>query len=393
MYQPKYQITNTILKNVSLIEAAREVIENAALVPHWEAQFRRDAIVRSVHYGTHLEGNPLSKEQVEKVVIQDGDGDFNQQDKSTKPRPRKVDPVSVYGLASAHNPVVAKERDIQEVLNYREVLRFIDSIGIPVESSYGRIKTELTPYTIDILKEIHTRTSYKILPDEEQGKIRTAQVIIRNRATGEVIFRPPPAVAVYSQLSEFFDWLNSPEGREHNTILRAGISHWELVRIHPFTDGNGRSARAMVLFLLFQEGYDVKKFFSIEQYYDQNPRDYYDALASVGGQRDGDVTGWLEYFSDGLAIELSRVKERVLALSRDLKLKSRLGKQVPLSERQIKILEFMDVNRGQMTTKETFTAIPMTSRDTIIRDINRLIKKGLIIRMGRTKGARYMLNE
>ena len=68
MYLPKYQITNTILKNVSLIEAAREVVENAALVPAWEAKFRRDAVIRTVHYGTHLEGNPLSKEQVERVV-------------------------------------------------------------------------------------------------------------------------------------------------------------------------------------------------------------------------------------------------------------------------------------------------------------------------------------
>lgn len=368
MYQPKYTITSSILKNVGYIEAAREVVENAALVPAWEAQFRRDAILRTVHYGTHIEGNPLSKEQVEEVVRDDE------------------------GQASAlSSSVVARERDIQEVLNYREVLRFIDGQGVPVESSYGRIKTEFSPYTMEILMEIHRLTTKKVVPDDEQGKLRRVQVIIRNKANGDVVFRPPPPPAVPMQLAEFLEWLNSPEGREHHPALRAGITHWELVRIHPFTEGNGRTARAMALLVLFQEGYDIKRFFSIEQFFDQNPREYYDALSAVGMRKDGDVTAWLEYFVEGLAIELSRVKDRVLALSRDLKLKGKLGRQVPLTERQIRIMEFMEVNGRQLTTKDTFKVIPMVSRDTILRDLNYLIEKGIVKKMGRTKGARYVL--
>ena len=71
MYQPKYTITNSILKNIGFIEAAKEMVENAPLVPHWEAQFRRDAVIRTIHYGTHLEGNQLNREQVEKIVVDD----------------------------------------------------------------------------------------------------------------------------------------------------------------------------------------------------------------------------------------------------------------------------------------------------------------------------------
>lgn len=363
MYQPKYSITNPILKNVSLIEASREVVENAAIVPHWEAQFRKDAMVRTVHYGTHLEGNPLSKEQVERVI----EGDET-------------------------SPVVAKERDIQEVLNYREVLKFIDNRGVPVESPYGRIKVEFSPYTVEMLQEVHRLTSHKILPESEQGIFRTAQVVIRNRATQDVIYRPPPAPAVPQQIVEFLEWLNSIEGRQnHHPVIRAGITHWELVRIHPFTDGNGRTARAIALLVLFQEGYDVKRFFSIEQYYDQNPKDYYEALATAGANLGGDVTSWLEYFTDGLAIELSRVKDRVLALSRDLKLKGRLGQQIALTDRQIKILEFIEVNGGQMTMADTMKFMPTTSRDTILRELMRLVKKGLVRKVGVTKGARYIL--
>ena len=394
MYLPKYQITNTILKNVSLIEAAREVVENAALVPAWEAKFRRDAVIRTVHYGTHLEGNPLSKEQVERVVEEE-----ELLPKAKGQGPRESDPVSPLALSpqplSLHaEGVIAKERDIQEVLNYREVLKFIDAKGVPIETGYGRVKTDSFPYSLADLKEIHRLVSHKVLPAPEQGRIRQVQVIIRNKQNGEVIFRPPPPQAVPVQLDEFFAWINSNASiSKDHPVVRAGIAHWELVRIHPFTDGNGRAARAMTLLVLFQEGYDVKRFFSIEQYYDQNPTDYYTALQAASHHRDGEITDWLEYFTDGLAIELSRVKDRVLALSKDLKLKGKLGRQISLSERQIKIMEYMETNHGQITTYELTRVMRMVSRDTLLRDMNDLAKKGIIRKVGTTKSARYILNE
>src|SRR3989338_6838670 len=395
MYLPKYQITNTILKNVSLIEAAREVVENAALVPAWEAKFRRDAVIRTVHYGTHLEGNPLSKEQVEAVVEED---DIREEGRGKKeegePSNAVLKPSSLYPLPSFFSSVIAKERDIQEVLNYREVLKFIDAKGVPIETCYGRVKTDSFPYSLADLKEIHRLVSHKVLPAPEQGRIRQVQVIIRNKQNGEVIFRPPPPQAVPVQLDEFFAWINSNASiSKDHPVVRAGIAHWELVRIHPFTDGNGRAARAMTLLVLFQEGYDVKRFFSIEQYYDQNPADYYTALQAASHHRDGEITDWLEYFTDGLAIELSRVKDRVLALSKDLKLKGKLGRQISLSERQIKIMEYMETNHGQITTYELTRVMRMVSRDTLLRDMNDLAKKGIIRKVGTTKSARYILNE
>lgn len=219
-------------------------------------------------------------------------------------------------------------------------------------------------------------------------------MIIRNKQNGEIIFRPPPPQTIPVQLDEFFSWINSDDSRnKDHPVIRAGVTHWELVRIHPFTDGNGRAARAMTLLVLFQEGYDVKRFFSIEQYYDQNPIDYYTALQSASRKPDADITGWLEYFSDGLAIELSRVKDRVLALSKDLKLKGKLGRQISLSERQIKILEYLEVGGGQITTLDLIRVMKMVSRDTLLRDINDLVKKGVVRKVGTTRAARYILNE
>jgi len=162
------------------------------------------------------------------------------------------------------------------------------------------------------------------------------------------------------------------------------------VRIHPFLDGNGRVARAAATLVLVKEGYDIKRFFSLEEYYDREPLAYYDALQSVAKQ-EGNLTNWLEYFTEGLAIELTRIKEKVKSLSTDLKIKKSLGgQQLALSERQIKVVEFIQEN-GFLQNKAFFELFPMISEDTVLREIKDLIKKGILRKEGSTKGVKYVL--
>jgi len=343
VFQPRYRITNKILTNIARIEAAREVIQNAPLVPAWEAKFREEAIVRTVFHGTHIEGNELNFTEAKAVL----DG----------------------------KDVVGKERDIQEILNYRQVLKFIDS-----HATKENLVTEET-----ILK-IHKLTTDKILPNTQSGSYRLVGVNISNNKTGEVVFRPPAPNIVKYQIESFITWLNSPLGKEENSILKSGITHYELVRIHPFTDGNGRSARAVTTLILFLEGYDVKKFFSLEEYYDRNAGDYYLALKSA---EQGDLTQWLEYFTEGLSVELTRIKNKVQKLSVDLKLKGKLG-QLSLNERQLTLIEYME-DFGSVKNIDWRGLLPMVSDDTILRDLKDLIKKGLIKKRGSTKSAQYYL--
>lgn len=346
MYSPTYSITNKLLKTIGTIEAAREVIENAPLVPAWEAKFREEAIVRTVHHGTHIEGNELNFTEAEKV------------------------------LAGAS--VVARERDIQEVLNYRNVLKFIES------SQPGE-------FTEETIKHIHALTTNRLLPDEVSGEYRRTQVVVKNSQTGEVTFRPPPAVELPFLMSDFLLWLNNAKPDDIHPAIKAGITHYELVRIHPFLDGNGRVARALATLVLFRDGYDVKRFFSLEEYYDREPMRYYEALQSVA-KLDWNLTYWLEYFTEGLAIELTRIKEKVKALSTDLKIKKSLGgHQMALSERQIKIVEFIQES-GFLQNKSFFELFPTISEDTVLREIKDLITKGIIRKEGTTKGVRYVLH-
>ena len=357
MFVPKYSITNKILRNVGIADASREVIMNAPLVPVWEAKFRKDASERFIHHGTHLEGNPLSEEEVRDVL----DG----------------------------QEVVARDRDIQEILNYRNVLKFVD--GVATQIGPGRAYQ----FTMETILEIHRLTTERILPEDISGNFRVRQVVVKNSKTGEVSFTPPPAAEVPYLVEDLVNWINSDEAREMHPIIKAGIIHYELARIHPFTDGNGRVSRAVATLIMFLDGYDIRKFFSLEEYFDDNPMDYYLTLQAVSNQlvldtHERDLTPWLEYFVEGVAIELNRVKEKVQRISVDAKVKDKLGGQVMLNERQMMIMEYIH-RHGGMSNKDFRKVFPDFSDDTVLRELMFLRKKGLLKKAGGTKKAQYVL--
>ena len=348
MYQPNYQITNKILKNIGLIEAAKEVIDHAPLLPYYEKKFQEDALVRSVHYGTHIEGNELNLSQAEKIV------------------------------QGQH--VIARERDIQEVLNYRKVIEFIGEEGI---ENAQKITGE------DLIFHLHKLTVKKILPEETQGVYRRTQVVIKSSQTGEVVFRPPSPLEVTHQMSDLLAFINAPENKDIHPVLRSGIVHYEFVRIHPFVDGNGRVARALSTLLLFQEGYDIRRFFSLEEYFDTDASRYYDSLQSV--EREGQLTHWLEYFTEGLSVELNKIKEKVEHVSVDSQLKERLGgKPLMLTDRQLQIIEYIQ-KAGYLQNQAFKSLFPMISEDSVLLDLKSLMNAGIIKKTGSTKGAKYVM--
>lgn len=343
MYSPTFTINNTILKNIGAIEASKEIIEHAPLLPHFEKEFQQEAILRTTHYGTHIEGNDLSLKQVQQVL----DGE----------------------------KIVARDRDIQEVINYRKVINFIDTV-----SNQG-IDEEL-------VKKLHTLVVHKILNEESSGIYREKEVVIKNSITGEVSFRPPRAIEVPWQMKELIDFINNDV--ETHPVLKAGIVHYEFVRIHPFLDGNGRVGRALSTLVMFKEGYDIRHFFSLEEHFDRDPKDYYEALQSVE-EKNGDLTTWLIYFTTCVGSELSKIKERIESISIDSKLRERIGGPVMLSDRQIKIIEYIQ-KIGYYENRMFRTMFPMVSEDTILREMQDLIKKKIIKKQGKTKGVKYVMN-
>ncbi len=351
MYTPKYSISNKILKNIGAIEASKEVIESAPLVPTFQKQFQTDAVIKTVHHGTHIEGNDLTYLQTKKI-LEGGE---------------------VYG----------RPRDIQEVINYRNVITLLDELAF-----------KRGGYEPEMLKEIHKLTVDKIVSPEKIGVFRTSQVVIKDEITGEVVFSPPAFIEVPYLLEDFFAWLNSSEALEIHPILKAGITHYILVAIHPFVEGNGRVSRAFATLILIRDGYDIKKFFSLEEHFDSDPASYYEAFSNVDKQSKNigarDLTAWLEYFTQAVASELSQIKEKVKRLSIDTRLKVKMGEQVSLSERQVRLFEYLS-DQGSAGMLDLKKVLPMISDDTILRDVRDLLEKGIIKKTGSTKASRYVI--
>jgi Fic family protein len=351
MYSPKFVISNKILKNIGAIEAAKEVIENAPLVPAFEKEFQSDALVRTVYHGTHIEGNDLTLSQAKRVL----EGE----------------------------EVTARDRDIQEIINYRRVMELLEELA-----------AKRGGYEPSMLKDIHKETVKGIVEEHRAGDFRKTQVVIKEGGTGEVIFRPPPFPEVPYLIEDFMNWLNSDEAKELHPIIRAGIAHYVLVAIHPFVEGNGRAARAFTSLVLMREDYNIKRFFALEEHFDADPESYYKAFSVVDKDApdigDRDLTPWLEYFTEVVAIELTKIKEKVRKLSIDVRLKMRIGHQVALSERQMKLIEFLS-EKGPSIMQELRKVLPMVSEDTVLRDLKDLAEKRIIRKEGSTKASKYAL--
>ena len=162
-------------------------------------------------------------------------------------------------------------------------------------------------------------------------------------------------------------------------------------------DGNGRVSRATATLSLFRDNYDTKKFFSLEEYFDRDASRYYEALQSVNRpfppslpSLPSDLTFWLEYFSEGLSIEMNKIREKVEKLSRDLKIKREMGGQVSLTARQLDIVDYIQ-KTGEIQYKAFKELFPMVSDDVVLHEIQDLTKKGVIKKLGSTRCAKYVL--
>ena len=344
MFKPNFHYTHKIVNNLTAIAKARAVILNAPLIPKWEVSLRREALLRSAHSSTAIEGNPLTLEQVSELA--------------------------------AGRDIMVRRKDKKEVLNYLEALEKIPEFA------------ERKPFKFSDLLELHKLITRDTLENPaDEGSLRNQQVAVVNRATGQIIFMPPPTDRVGALVEEFLEWFNSEEVNEIDPVIEAGLAHYELVRIHPFVDGNGRTARVMASIVLFKRAFDIKRFFALDDYYDKDRRAYYAALKTVD-QDSLDLTGWLEYFTEGVAVSLKAVEDKVIGLSQDIKFLKERG-QIALTDRQVKIVEMLLQNEkltiGQV--KDLFGF----SRQMALKEMTKLVELGVIRLKGRGRGAYYEL--
>jgi Fic family protein len=202
-----------------------------------------------------------------------------------------------------------------------------------------------------------------------------------NSPTGETIYTPPPAHDVPVLMAEMAAWLKGP-GEVH-PVLISGAAQFQLVHIHPFLDGNGRTSRLLSTLCLYRAGYDFKRLFTISEYYDSDRAAFY---AAIQGVREAgmNMTGWLEYFVDGLATQLGEVTERgKTAMKADV-----IAQRNALNERQTMALRFL-LDHGRLRIRDLESLCPGVNRRTLQRDLQHLENQGLVRRKGAARRSLY----
>jgi Fic family protein len=164
--------------------------------------------------------------------------------------------------------------------------------------------------------------------------------------------------------------------KEISVIIRAGLLHHRFVIIHPFIDGNGRTARALTQLFLYQNGFNTKKYFSLEEYYDTDLPNYYEAIF-IGNnfysaqKKTIDSTKFVEYFLSGLEHELDHLKKTIESIKDDEQFENKLI-MARLNNRQVHISAYIKEHLS-VTAKDLLSQYNV-SLATIKRDLDVLIK-------------------
>lgn len=344
MFKPRFTITNAITAALTRIERARGFLQAAKLSAAWIGQMQERALIMEAHSTTHIEGSHLTLAQAEKLLagkkVKDADPD-----------------------------------DVRELLNYREAFELVS----------GHLDSG-DPITEGLLREIHRRLVEGVRGGRaEPGSYRRLQNYVVNSLTGEVVYTPPPAHEVPHLMWALVGWLN--EETRTNAVLVAGIAQFQLVHIHPFLDGNGRTARLLSTLCLYRGGYDFKRLFTLSEFYDRDRPAYYRAIQTVR-DRGMDLTAWLEYFTAGLGVQLMEVQESgERGIELDL-----LVRKHGLSDRQRRALD-LALEQGGLTIKDYESICPQVSRRTLQRELKIMIAKGILVPEGATNRLYYRLRK
>ena len=163
--------------------------------------------------------------------------------------------------------------------------------------------------------------------------------MIKDGLSGAIVYMPPEASDVSGLMKDLVSWIDaSLENGKIPVAIIAALAHYQFATIHPYYDGNGRTARLITNYILHYGGYGLKGIYSLEAYYAKNLQGYYDALAVENipnyymGRAQADLTYFLKYFMKGMAISFTNIvessKERIVCGSVEYVPETMLAKDV-----------------------------------------------------------------
>ncbi len=343
MFQPKYTITHALLENVKRIYSLVQSLNQRHFPDVVLVELQKTAEAVSTYASTSIEGNPLPLTDVKAIL---------------KNTPENV-------------------RDSErEVLNYNGILKEINR----------RLEKGPIPITLELILSVQKKITQKLLPAHQSGKLRSDPVFVNDPRERKTVYWPPNAKEVPAFVKDLIRFVDANKHKIDPLIL-AGLFHKQVVIIHPFMDGNGRTTRLVTKILLADMGLNTFNLLSFENYYNQNVTRYFETVGVRGNYYDIaeqiDFTAWLEYFTGGIIDELLRV-EKILP-------ETVATPQTQLKPYHEKIIEVIK-QKGFITDRD-YAGLVDRAKPTRRLDFNKLIELGLIVRKGKGKSTYYALKE
>lgn len=345
-YQPVFEVSDQVRRHLQDIERLRSTITSGHILPSVEASVRHRASVESVHSSTSIEGNPLDINQVRAVISSDR--------------------------------VLTKQEYAEiEVYNYKQALDYIDR-----RRSGGDI-------TLDDILKLHQIITDRLLDSTRNGKIRRRPVYIEDEQH-QIIYTAVDAPRVKNELIDLLNWVEDNQFVLHPIIIGA-IIHFHLAAIHPFSDGNGRTARATTALYLALAHYDNDGALTLDTYYASDRPSYYAILRRLNGEnyassQQADLTPWLEYFAEGYLTSLRVLDAEIRLLSL-----ATLTDKPALDRNDQDIISYV-AKFGSLNISEAESILPELSRRTIQHRLKRLVDQGYLDLVGATHEAKYVLH-
>lgn len=348
MFKPIYTISPEVLSAIAEIAEIKVIVERSPVLPMNELELKRQALVRMVHTSTSIEGNRLAEHQVDRVLS---------------------------GMS-----INADDKSILEVRNYQHAVK-------ETEKLTGQ-KQKLNK---EIILKLHEFAMKDLLPKEKLGQFRSGDIyVVDDLGDGreQLRYQGPKADRVVKLINEMVEWWEDATADDLHPVLKAGLLHLQFVSIHPFPDGNGRLARLLTQYSLYYDGWDFRKIIVLEEFYNKNRQDYYNAENIVQGHEyhEGqDMAPWMEYFVAGFLVEARKVKKIISSLGFD---KANITEQTLLDPDEVKIMDLL-VSSVQIRSDDVVKLLGVAKRTAQLK-LKNLVEKKLIRLEGKGPSSYYI---
>ncbi|MCH7811710.1 MAG: Fic family protein [Chloroflexi bacterium] len=326
------------------IERSAWLIANMLIMPRYELWIQREVSIERAAATTRIEGATLNADEV--------------------------------GQLAKKRPVGKPTEDELANLNALEAYRFVDYLSdqpdVPLDELVIR---ELNRYFLNGMDEMLTPGVYR----KGQNKVGDK-------------YLPPDQGDVPDLIHAFAAWLRAKDDDLH-PVVKAGIAHIQFIAIHPFWDGNGRTARALATVILQRSRFNFRKLVSLERFFEGNKRDYISAIESTLGDSyapDYDASSWLEFFSSSLLAEGMRITDRLTQWHQTVAVLYEAMEPLNVNRRQTDGMA-LAVRTGRLTRAE-YMEMTGASPLTASRDLARLVDLGVLIPKGKTRGRVYLFD-